>query len=266
MSSVDPKTFNCLGKTNKAERILLSLIVTHGFIVKSTWARLDTGRGADAELYTNAMWSLTRRKLVVARCLHHGKTYFALSPASVAKLSIDPKRGEPLAEKSKAVAYGRLLFFTEHELNALPVQKSSLYGLLGEESRGLPSGFYYRGKKLPLGFVRFDNHLSSAPIRSAQTLRHDAFRLAGFEQLRNAFKAKTFEFSWVTATQARANAVMKHFTAYSKVGKAPIRVCVYPELVPLICEIDTTLIAQPLSFVEQLASTNPNRSLPQELK
>ena len=59
-----------IGRLSPAEHVLFSLISAHGFIVKSTWQYLSNGSNEVEETMASAMWSLTRRGLVVARTFH----------------------------------------------------------------------------------------------------------------------------------------------------------------------------------------------------
>ena len=228
-----------IGRLSPAEHVLFSLISAHGFIVKSTWQYLSNGSNEVEEAMASAMWSLTRRGLVVARTLHHGKTYFMLSASSIAKLGLPTFKSEPLAESAKLRTYARLLFYTQYNSTAIKIDGDELARKLAEPSHGMPPGFFGSTSNPGfLGFLRVDAHIHTSPVRSAQVLRHDVLRLIKFVSIRERLKSKQFELAWVTATQARADAVMSHFRSYDRIGKAPIKVFVFSELVPLVCPME----------------------------
>ena len=236
--SANSKPMAALGTMTATEKWLLDSIMDHGIITKETWVTPPPRRKWTATEMSSAMWSLTRRKIVVARPLHHGKTYFALSASTVHKLGLPENKGKELAEFAKLRVYAQLLFFTAYDKTAKRLRRDELAVRIAEPTHGLPQGFYARARKKNfLGFTRVDTHLSTLPMRSAQTLRHDVFRFVSLPSVRERIKNKTFEFTWITATQDRADAVMQIFCGYDRIGKAPIRVIVMKELVPLVCSV-----------------------------
>lgn len=238
MSSVKSKLESNFGALTAIELVLLQTIAIHGLVTNRVWKELEALDGLPSHDISGAMRSLTNRKIVVARTLHHGQNYFAFAKEAASQLGLPQELGNPLSEKSKLRAYARLLFFVRHRPNVAKITKTELEVKLGQPCHGLPNGFYVDPSNLPfLGFVRVDTHVHSVPERSSQILRSDVHQFVTIKPIAACFKAKQFEFTWVTATQRRADAVMKRFKEYELVGGAPINVVVIPELIPLITSI-----------------------------
>jgi len=239
MSSASQPVNAKLDGVSEREQLLLSLIVTYGFIVKSTWMQLSNGNKDSEDAMASAMWSLTRKRMVTARTLHHGISYFMLTEATATKLGLPKFRNQPMSEASKLRMYARLLFFTRYDSTATSIEPNELNQRLGVPSYGLPQGFYLRGSDPGfLGFLRVDTSIHTSPVRSAQVLRHDVLRLVKFVAIQERLRIKKFDFTLITATQSRADAVLSLFRTYDCIGKAPIKTIVAPELVPLICPMD----------------------------
>lgn len=224
---------------SSVERSLLQLIATHGLITKSTWLSFMQFKDISPQLISSAMRSLTSRKIVVARLLHHGLFYFAFSKASIAKLGLPERMGNPLCEPSKLRAYARLLFVSKYRPTLKRLDNEALSECLDEKVHGLPSGFF--GDSIDakhFGFYRVDSYIQSSPERSAQVLRNDILRLISIKSVVDRFKREEFEIHWITATQRRADSVMQRFRVYDRVGGATINVVVLPELVPLVTSIE----------------------------
>ena len=101
MSSASQPVNKGLGRVSEREQLLLSLIVTYGFIVKSTWMRLSNGNKDSEDAMASAMWTLTRKRMVIARTLHHGISYFMLTEATATTLGLPKFRSQPMSEASK---------------------------------------------------------------------------------------------------------------------------------------------------------------------
>ncbi len=220
-----------LGVQSEAECQLLSLIMTHGIITKATW-QATTGFSVDD--LSNAMWSLTRRRLVVARPLYPKTTYFMLSTLAASMLELPTSRAKALHGDGKLRAFARLQFFTSYFPNAMRLAKGDMVDRLGGSLDGLPLGFFtLTDREDWVGFLRIDGHMTSVSMRSVRSIRDDVVRAVGVVSIREMLKQKRFEWYWVTARQSRADAVMKLFSTLD-VGKAPVRAVVMPELLPLI--------------------------------
>lgn len=220
-----------LGIKSEAECLLLSLILTHGIITKATW---QAATGFSADDLSNAMWSLTRRRLVVARPLVPETMYFMLSELAAATLELPLTRAKALHGDGKLRAFARLKFFTSYFPNATRLSKCDLAERLGKPMDGLPVGFFTLADKADwFGFLRIDGHMTSVPMRSVRSIRDDVVRAIGVEAIKEKLKQKRFEWYWVTARQSRAENVMKLFKNLD-VGKAPVRAVVMPELLSLI--------------------------------
>ena len=225
MSSASQPVNKGLGRVSEREQLLLSLIVTYGFIVKSTWMRLSNGNKDSEDAMASAMWTLTRKRMVIARTLHHGISYFMLSEATATKLGLPKFRSQPMSEASKLRMYARLLYFTRYDSTATSIEPNELNQRLGVPSYGLPQGFYGRSSDPEfLGFLRVDTNIRTSPVRSAQVLRHDVLRLVKFIAIQERLKMKKFDFTLITATQSRADAVLSLFQTYDRIGKAPIKI------------------------------------------
>jgi len=70
------------------------------------------------------------------------------------------------------------------------------------------------------------------PVRSARSLRDDVHRLIAIEAVRQKLKQRQFAWVWITARQARADAVLELFKKFD-VGKAPVTPVVMPELISI---------------------------------
>ncbi|MEO8271080.1 MAG: hypothetical protein ABI557_15265 [Aureliella sp.] len=220
-----------LGVQSEAECQLLSLILTHGIITKATW-QATTGFSVDD--LSNAMWSLTRRRLVVARPLYLKTTYFMLSTLAASILELPTSRAKALHGDGKLRAFARLQFFTVYFPNAARLSKCDLAERLGKPVDGLPVGYFTLADRADwFGFLRIDGHMTSLPMRSARAIRDDVVRAVSVEDIREKIKQKRFEWYWITARQSRADAVMKLFKTLD-VGKARVTTVVMPELLPLI--------------------------------
>jgi hypothetical protein len=220
-----------LGLRGEPERLLLSLIVTHGIITKATWEAI--GAFSNEEL-SNAMWNLTRQKLVVARPLCVGTTYFMLSKFAASELELPLASANALEGDGKLRAFARLLFFTQYYPDAVRVSKDDIVTEIGQSSLGLPQGFFHRqGTRDWLGFLRVDGHMTGVPMRSARSLRDDVLRMLAFDRVKNKLKQANFGWFWITARQSRADAVMEKFKTFD-VRNAPVTVVVMPELVAVI--------------------------------
>lgn len=235
-----------LGPLSDIEIVFLNLVLEHGFIVKSTWINLPIAQSMTSTAMAKVMWRLTNSRILTARPLIHGRNYFALSPVAAGKLRIrtSPKQ-PPLSSLIRCLA--RLIYFTELEMDAFKLETSQLARRLdGEPTYGLPPCFFGRlADPEFLGFLRVDGQLlnsrhRSAAIRNAQVLRHDVFRLVKFTRVRQLIKDKQFELTWITASQSRADAMLKYFRQYDHIGKAPIKTVVVPELKPFISPVGTT--------------------------
>ncbi len=230
---VEDSRFQKLDLHSDLERLLLSLIVTHGIIIKATWEATSDFSGQEL---SNAMWALTRRKLVVARPLCGGMTYFRLSKFAASTMSLAPSLAKDLEGDGKVRAYARLLFFTQYCPNAVRASEDDLAAAIGHCSGGLPQGFFRRedmGTRDWLGFLRVDGHMTGVPMRSARSLRDDVLRIVAFDMVKNKLKQANFGWFWITARQSRADAVMKQFKTFD-VRSAPVTVVVMPELVTVI--------------------------------
>ncbi len=227
-----------LGTDSMVEHAILQNIATYGFVTKHVCKDIKTLRDLTPTNLSFIMLSLTERKIVVVRSLHHGQNYFAFSRETELKLGFPDRLGKPLCEQSKIRALARLIFFNRHRFGFAILDKHQLGAKLGMPCHGLPIGFYCNPTALAfLGFLRVDTHVHSSPDRSSQILRSDINRLISIKRIEERFRAKQFEFTWVTATQRRAQAVMQRFRKYDRVGGAPINVVVIPELIPLVTSI-----------------------------
>ncbi len=223
--------FRTLGLHGEQERLLVSLIVTHGIVTKSTWGASTV---FSSEELANAMWTLTRRRLVVARPLSVGTTYFMLSKSAASKLGLPPLWAKALEGDGKLRAFARLLFFTQYYPDAARISNEDVATAIGQCVGGLPQGFFRRqGVPDWLGFLRIDGHMTGVPTRSARSLRDDVLRMVAFDTVKSKLKQANFEWFWITARQSRADAVMALFRAFD-VRCAPVTVVVMPELVALI--------------------------------
>lgn len=230
-SSVNECAAEKLGIKLETELHLLSLILTHGIITKATW---QATAGFSVDDLSRAMWSLTRRRVVVARPLFPGTMYFMLSEAAASTLQLPPTRAKALHGDGKLRAFARLQFFTVYFPNATRLSKPDLAVRLGQPVDGLPVGFFTVADKMDwLCFLRIDGHMTSVPMRSARSIRDDVVRSVSVVGIREKVKQKRFEWYWITARQSRADAVMKLFKTLD-VGKARVTTVVMPELLPLI--------------------------------
>ena len=225
-----------LGPLSDFEISLLTLIVEHGMIVKSTWLTLPFAEAMTSVEMARAMWRLTNRRILVAHQLFPGKMWFTTTNSTNVKLRM-PVSKKPLSVSAMIRCFARLQFFTEIQPTAYKLEPAQLVRKLdGEPTYGLPPGFYGRDTdEEVLGFFRVDGHLENASTRAsvtraAQVLRHDIFRLVKFKRIQQLLKNKKFEFTWITASQWRADAVLEQFQQYNHIGKAPINALVVPEL------------------------------------
>ncbi len=231
LAAVEESRLQQLHIRTEPERLLLSLITTHGLITKTTW---EASNAYSNQELSNAMWSLTRRKLVVARPLCVGTTYFMLSKFAASKLELPPTSAKALEGDGKVRAYARLLFFTQYYPDAVRVSKDNIVTEIGQCSSGLPQGFFRRqGTWAWLGFLRVDGHMSGVPMRSARSLRDDVIRMVAFETVQRKLKQANFGWFWITARQSRADAVMTQFKTFD-VRNAPVTVVVMPELLAVV--------------------------------
>lgn len=228
---VEDSRFQKLDLRSDPERLLLSLIVAHGIITKATWEAAGAFSGTEL---SNAMWALTRRKLVMARPLCGGMTYFRLSKFAASTMSLAASLAKDLEGDGKVRAYARLLFFTQYCPNAVRASENDLVTAIGQSSGGLPQGFFRRhGIRDWLGFLRVDGHMTGVPMRSARSLRDDVLRMVAFDAVKRKLKQANFGWFWITARQSRADAVMTQFKTFD-VRNAPVTVMVMPELVALL--------------------------------
>ena len=112
---VDDSRLQELDLRTEPERLLLSLIITHGIITKATW---EASNAYTNKQLSNSMWNLTRRKLVVARPLCVGIMYFMLSKFAASQLELPPTSAKALEGDGKVRALARLLFFTQYHPDA----------------------------------------------------------------------------------------------------------------------------------------------------
>ncbi len=230
-SMVGDVRFQKLGLRGEPEELLVSLIVTHGIITKATWEATTV---FSTEELSNVMWTLTRRKLVVARPLCVGTTYFMLSKSAASTLELPLTWGKALEGDGKLRAFARLLFFSQHYPDAVRLSKDDVASAIGQSAGGLPQGFFRR-KGMPdwLGFLRIDGHMTGVPMRSAKSLRDDVLRMVALDIVKSKLKQANFGWFWISARQSRADAVMSLFKTFD-VRCAPVTVVVMPELVALI--------------------------------
>lgn len=224
-----------LGKLSDEESVLVALILEHGLVTKATWISIADGERR-VETFSNAMWTLTRRKLVVARPLFQGTMYFSLSKAVVSKLNLPSVRATSFDAAAKLNAYARLLLFTHYLPKATQIRKAQLAQQLGQPVIGLPTGFFGRLDEPGwLGFLRVDGHMRGAPSRSARSIRDDVHRLIQIVAIRTKLKQRQFGWVWITARQSRADVVLEHFKKFD-VGRAPVEAVVMPELLSIVNE------------------------------
>lgn len=228
---VDESRIQKLDIHTDPERVLLLLIATHGIITKVTWERNKAYSSNDL---SNAMWTLTRRKLVVARPLCVGTTYFMFSKSAASTLGLPPTWAKSLEGDGKLRAFARLLFFTQHYPDAVRISKEDVATVIGHGAGGLPQGFFRRQDMTDwLGFLRVDGHMAGVPKRSAKSLRDDVLRVVALDTVKSKLKQANFGWFWITARQSRADAVMALFKTLD-VRNAPVTVVVMPELVALL--------------------------------
>jgi hypothetical protein len=223
---------------SRSEQELLALLIKYEMITKQTWELLCQD-AASIEQYSRAMWSLTKRKWVVARPLHDAKMYFVLSKDLVAKFGLPTQRSKPMAHATRFRKYAQLLYQTKYEPSAYRLDRDQVETMLGQVVVGMPLRFVkQRRDEDRISFMRIDQATNGSSKHAAQAIRKDVYRLIGFEAVRQRLKQRKFDWTWITATQSRADAVLAAFRQY-EIGKAPVNVLVFNELVPLLIPKET---------------------------
>ncbi len=223
---------------SRSEQELLGLLIKYEMITKQTWELLCKD-AASIEQYSRAMWSLTKRKWVVARPLHDAKMYFVLSKDLVAKIGLPTERSKPMVHATRFRKYAQLLYLTKYEPSAHRLDRDQVETMLGQVVVGMPLRFVkQRRDEDRISFVRIDQATNGSSKHAAQAIRKDVYRLIGFEAVRQKLKQRKFDWTWITATQSRADAVLAAFRQY-EIGKAPVNVLVFNELVPLLMPKET---------------------------
>ena len=220
------------------EARLIEHIGRHRLTTRLIWPNVVSLRDTPTSEIVKALRSLSKRGIVRAFPLHHGRFYFTLTKPAAAKLIDSELVGGQLSDGGKLKAFARLLLATKHTPIQTPISKTKLLELWGSIANGLPDGFYTRdGKPTVYGFLRIDACISSSASRASQQLRNDIFRFVKIRPIVELIKEKRFELSLVAATQFRAEAIMQRFRAYERVGATPVNMIVLPELLPLLTSV-----------------------------
>jgi hypothetical protein len=221
-----------------AEQKLFEHLRRHRLTVKWIWSHVPTLAEFTAIELAAAMRLLTRRGLVAAFPLHHGRFYFTFARGAAERLGEPDLLSGEFSELAKIRAYTKLIYFVIHRPNYRELASDGLRQTLANDAIGLPGGFYTTSADSSfLGFLRVDTVLHGSPVRMAQTLRDDILRLAKLTAIVQRIKAGQFELSMATATQYRAEAIVEHFRTFPYVGSSPINIAIIPELVSLVTSI-----------------------------
>ena len=158
MSFAKSKMESHFGALSGIEFVLLQTIAIHGLVTNRVWKELASLDGLPSQDVSGAMRSLTNRKIVAARTLHHGQNYFAFTKDAVMQLGLPQVLGNPLSEKSKLRAYARLIFFVRHRPGFVKLTKSELEAKLCQPCPWATQRFLWGSKQPAIHRFRKGRH------------------------------------------------------------------------------------------------------------
>jgi hypothetical protein len=216
------------------DSIVLQHVARNRLTVNTVWDSAPDLQKIERRGIAKSIKRLVRRNKLEVGWLHHSRSYFVLTKKGIAKAGMTHTSSGLLGEVAKLHAYARLLLVNKYRTNLSFEISASLHRTLNLENYGLRSGLAVCSNSARLSFVRVDTSFAAQPIRSAQKLRSDIFRLAKKPEIASKMKTQQLEFIWITASPARGRAVMTEFRKYSRVGSSPMTVLVMDELLPLL--------------------------------
>ena len=216
------------------EATVLEHVANYGLTTRDVWQDGDLAN-TDIASVGAAARSLTRSGLLEVGNLYHGRHYFVLTHRGIDQVKHSTVRPGLLSEPDKIQSYAKLLLLCIFRTDLRTVLAAPLVKQFGEGLRGIASRFLLKRDEQPfLAFLRIDTRVQSRPSRAAQAIRGDILRFARHPNLALVMKRQRFEYLWITATQARADAVLAHFRTYARVGKSQFTIVVMPKLLPLL--------------------------------
>lgn len=223
--------------TTSLDAAIVELIKTYGLTTRTACSNLVEAASTTTQDIPASLRRLTSQKIIESHSLHHGRHYFTLTKSAAKRIGSEMTTGGPFLERGKFQAYAKLLIGLNHLPNATPLRLARKSQLLGPEAAGLPDTMMITSDTNKLFWVRIDSSIRSRPSRMAQQLRADVFRITKIESIRRLIRERNFELVLAACTEARSNAILKHFHSYERVGATPIHTITIPELIPLVTSV-----------------------------
>ena len=227
------------------EMAIVEQVKTFGLTTRTAWSDSTIDPSLTPHDVSSTLRKLTSQGNLESHPLHHGRHYFTLTKSEAKRIGCQTTTGGPFHERSKFRAYAKLLIGLSHLPNAKPLRADVKLQVLGPASIGLPDNMMITSEGSKIYWLRIDASIRAAPSRTAQQFRTDIFRIVKIDSICELIQKKKFELVLVTCTQARSDAILKHFQSYDRVGASPIRTIIIPELIPLITSVQLGGLSRP---------------------
>lgn len=221
---------------NALELAILEQISNFGMTTRIAWGISPVLMVHDPALIGKSLRSLTKRKLVEAYPLHHGRFYFTFTKQAAKAMSTNCEGG-PYSETNKIRSFVKLLIGIDKMPGYIPLPVAELSLRLGEKIVGLPDVFMVHPGTKHILLVRIDTDPAQRPARTAQKLRQDVFRLANTPPLRQLVIAKQLTVALAACTDRRATSILEHFRSYDRVSVMPVEQIILPRLLSLLLPV-----------------------------
>lgn len=218
------------------ELAILEQVSAYGMTTRVVWGASPVLASYGPSLISRSIRALTRRKLLEAHPLHHGRFYFTF-PKIAARAMSTNWQGGPFAETNKIRTFAKLMIGIEQMPGYVPLSVGELSIRVEEKIVGLPDVFMANKAAKHILFVRVDVDPARRPARSAQKLRQDIFRLANMPALRSLVMAKQLSVALAACTEGRAVSILEHFGTYERVNVVPVQQIVLPRLLSLLLPV-----------------------------
>ncbi len=218
------------------ELAILEQISDFGMTTRIVWGISPVLMVHDPALIGKSLRSLTKRKLVEAHPLHHGRFYFTFTKQAARAMSTNCAGG-PFSEANKIRTFVKILIGIEQMPGYTPLPVAELSLRLEERIVGLPDVFMVHPGTKHILLVRIDVDPGRRPARTAQKLRQDIFRLANTPSLRALVIAKQITVAVAACTESRATSILEHFRSYDRVSVMPVQQIVLPRLLSLLLPV-----------------------------
>jgi hypothetical protein len=224
---------------NIEERQMLAIvrhIGRYGMATFSTARQLLEFDGCGLRTVKRALKECQRRNWIGSAWLDQTRKYWFLQKKGATSALLNVPKTGPLSEPAKIRAAALLFFCMNEERPRHLLKPLELQGLLnGEQSSGLPTGFYLDPSgSSRLGLARVDAGRQGQWDRIIESVRCDIDRLLKNPGLSQINRRGQFEISVITVLPEKAARLRTAMQNYSDLNRISVNVVDCPELVPLV--------------------------------